>query len=127
MPAPDAARYGLVEDHPAARGGAAVSAGWSFTPEDRKRAAEALKAKVAAGARYRRDWLDAPSWDLLPREQGIRLPAWWVAPTAAALRMWHKRLRAEAFSTVYGCSPTHLVELNPDVPLRAFVGQMLES
>lgn len=102
----------------------------TFTAEDMERAKLQRQANIEAGAKYRRDWLDAPAWDQLAKEHGFRLPAWWVAPTPQALRRWWKRTqkgRVETpFAFAYGCSPSRLIELNPAMPLRAFVGQMLE-
>ena len=40
-----------------------------------QKAATARKAKREAGLKkYQHDWLDAPLWDQLARERGIRLP-----------------------------------------------------
>jgi hypothetical protein len=96
---------------------------------------EALRAAIAAGAHYRRDYQDAILWEKLARERGIRLPAWWVAPTPSALRRWLKKTRpGEVFADIYGykttgrpMTPADLIARNPDMPLRAFVGQMLEG
>jgi hypothetical protein len=113
-----------VAARPAA--GAAVSAD-PFTVEARARAAEARRQAIEAGAHFRRDFADAINWEKLAQRRGIRLPAWWVAPTPAALKKHFKRLVDGRFRDVYGCSPARLIELNPDWPLRAFVGQMLEA
>ena len=94
--------------------------------ESRAKAVVARAAKVAEGAKYRRDFMDSDSWDQLAKSRGIRLPAWWVAPTPAGLRKWSKRLVKAPFRDAFGCSPARLIELNPAFPLRAFVGQMLE-
>ncbi len=99
-----------------------------FDQAHRQKAQAVLKARIAEGAKYRRDWLDAASWDLEAKKRGIKLPQWWVAPTPAALKKWLKTLRPGAiFNDVYGCSAQRLIELNPAMPLRAFVGQLLES
>jgi hypothetical protein len=98
-----------------------------FTAEHRQAAAEARRAAIDAGSRFRRDFAGAINWEKLAPERGIRLPAWWIAPTAAALKKHFKRLVDGRFRDVYGCSPARLIELNPDWPLRAFVGVMLES
>lgn len=97
-----------------------------LTPEIRAKAMAARAAKVAEGAKYRRDFMDSDSWDQLAKSKGIRLPAWWVAPTPAALRKWSKRLVEVPFLDAFGCSPIRLIELNPTFPLRVFVGHMLE-
>lgn len=96
------------------------------TPEARAKALAARKAKVEAGAHYRRDWLDSVLWDSLAQKRGIRLPQWHRAPTPRLLKRWHESLDKDPFETVYGCKPVRLIALNPRMPLRAFVGQMLE-
>ena len=97
-----------------------------FTPEDRAKAQAARKAKAIAAQHFKRDWLDSPLWDELAKSKELRLPAWSKAPTARFLKRWHESLDNEPFEAVYGCSPSRLITLNPHVPLRAFVGQMLE-
>lgn len=98
-----------------------------FTPETRARAAQARRAAIEAGAaKYRRDWLDSGTWDELAKSRGIHLPRWHTAPTPRALKAWHRRLNNEPFEAVYGYTPSRLIELNPTMPLRAFIGHMLE-
>lgn len=97
-----------------------------FTPEMRRRAVEARRLKIATNP-YRKDWMDSDIWDSLARNRRIRLPAWHRAPTSPALLKWHRKLRTEPFSEVYGCSPSRLISMNPKTPLRAFLGQMLET
>ena len=96
------------------------------TPEARAKALEARKAKAEASAHFKRDWLDSGVWDELAKRKGIRLPVWNKAPTPRFLKRWHETLDTEPFEAVYGCSPSRLISLNPDIPLRAFVGMMLE-
>ena len=101
----------------------------ALSPDSRARAAQARRAAIEAGSRFRRDFADADNWQKLAQERGIRLPAWWVAPSPTALKKWFRKLRAgEVFTHVYGDKMTsaRLIALNPDMPLRAFVGQMLE-
>ena len=98
----------------------------NFTPEDCAKALEARKAAVDASQHFKRDWLDSGVWDDLAKSKGIRLPAWSKAPTPRFLKRWHETLDKTPFQDVYGCSPSRLIALNPHVPLRAFVGQMLE-
>lgn len=97
----------------------------TLTPEARAKAQAARKAKVANNP-YRKDWLEAEYWALLASERGIRLPQWHIAPTPRKIKRWHESLDKTPFQEVYGCSPSRLIELNPTMPLRAFVGQMLE-
>lgn len=96
-----------------------------FTPEARAKAAEARKAAIANNP-YRKDWQDSPLWDSLAQKRGLRLPMWHIAPTPRKLKRWHETLDSEPFEALYGCSPTRLIQLNPEMPLRAFIGQMLE-
>jgi hypothetical protein len=108
------------------RVGAAMSAA-PFTPEARGRAAEARRAAIEAGAHYRRDWADAQVWDELAKGRGIRLPQWHEAPTPGKLKFSLQTLVRKPFRAVYGeISPARLIALNPTMPLRAFVGQLLE-
>lgn len=97
-----------------------------LTAEARQKALEARKAKVAAGAHFKKDWLDSEHWDRLAKAKEIRLPLWSKPPTPRLLRRWLKTLDKEPFEAVYGGSPSRLISLNPHTPLRAFVGQMLE-
>ena len=97
-----------------------------FTKAMRDKAQASRAAKAAAMQHYKRDWLDSPLWEELARLRGIRLPVWNRIPTSRALKTWHASLDKVQFEVVYGCSPKRLISLNPLVPLRAFVGQMLE-
>ena len=96
------------------------------TPEIRAKAHAARLAKIAGGAKYRRDFMDSDLWDQLAKTRGIRLPPWWAAPTRGKLNSWWKRLGDCPFFEAYGCKASGLIERNPDYPLRAFVGMMLE-
>lgn len=97
-----------------------------LTDEARAKARVARAARIAEGAKFRRQWCDSALWDELAKKRGIRLPQWHRAPTSRALKRWHGILGNEDFSAVYGCRPSRLIELNPEIPLRAFVGVMLE-
>lgn len=107
-----------------------------FTPESRAAALAARKLAVAKSP-YRRNWLDSTLWDELAKKHRVRLPQWHRPPTARKLKQAHESLEKvrlagipEAdptpFETVYGCSPARLIKLNPTMPLRAFIGGMLE-
>jgi hypothetical protein len=99
----------------------------ALTPEARARATEARRTAIKVGAaKFRRDWVDSGKWDELAKNRGITLPRWYTAPTARALKRWHRRLDNGPFEAVYGCKPSRLMELNPTMPLRAFIGLMLE-
>ena len=97
-----------------------------FTKEMREKAIASRAANLVAAQHYKRDWLDSDLWDSLAKTRAIRLPVWSKAPTPSKLNRWHSRLDKETFRHVYGASAKRLIELNPHVPLRAFVGQMLE-
>jgi hypothetical protein len=97
----------------------------TLTPESRVKALEARKAAIANNP-YRKDWMEAPIWDSLAQKRGIRLPMWHKPPTPRLLKRWHQSLTREGFEAAYGCSPSRLIALNPQMPLRAFIGQMLE-
>jgi hypothetical protein len=114
------------ETKPAPEGGICTRIAPGFTEESRAKAKEARLAKIAEGAKYRRDFMDAEEWDQLAKSRGIRLPPWWAAPTRGKLNSWWKRLGDCPFADAYGCKPNRLIELNPAFPLRAFVGMMLE-
>lgn len=99
----------------------------TFTPEDRAKGAEARLRSIRDNP-YRKDWLDANLWADLALARQIRLPQWNRAPTPRRLIQALGTLRpGEVFRDVYGCSPRQLIERNPTTPLRAFIGQMLES
>ena len=99
-----------------------------FDETVRKKAHASRKARIEAGARFRRDWLDAPTWDLLAARRGLRLPQWHIPPTPRKLILtWLALSKSASFADVFGCSPKRLIELNPTTPLRAFIGQMLEQ
>lgn len=62
-----------------------------FDKATREKALASRKARIEAGAaKYRRDWLDSPTWDLLAKSRGIRLPQWHTPPTPRALKTWRK-------------------------------------
>jgi len=96
-----------------------------LTAEARAKALGARKAAVKNN-RFRTDWMDAPTWEKLAHERGMRLPQWHRPPTPKLLKKWHGKLDKEPFEGVYGCSPLRLIQLNSRMPLRAFIGQMLE-
>ena len=97
-----------------------------FDAETRAKAAQGRRDAIAAAQHFKRNWLDSATWEKLAQTRGIRLPQWWSRPTPARLKRWHRTLDKVPFAIVYGASPTSLIALNPHVPLRAFVGQMLE-
>ena len=89
-----------------------------------------LAAKREAGAYLRKDFLDAPEWDRLARRYGIRLPQWHVPPKFSKISMWLRKLGVT--KTAYlewsgGRDLSDCQRLNPDWPLRAEVGNLLEQ
>ena len=102
----------------------------TFTEAERKAGQIARQAKrramIAATQHYKLDWLDEGNWVVLASERGIRLPPSYVPPTEALLKKWARKLSKTPFSEHFGCSPSELIRKNPRVPLRTFVGQMLE-
>jgi len=102
----------------------------TFTEAERKAGQEA-KAKGRAEMRlltqdYKKDWLDEENWLVLASARQIRLPPVYVPATEQSLKKWARKLSKQPFFEHFGCSPRRLIQLNPRVPLRAFVGQMLE-
>jgi len=99
------------------------------TPEQRANARAALAARRAA-CTLRRDFLDAGEWDCLAQAAGIRLPQWHQAPTPGAVERWLRRLGVSFASYREYSGDTTLAtfsRLNPDWPLRAWVGMLLEG
>ncbi|NPV07578.1 MAG: hypothetical protein HPY83_06400, partial [Anaerolineae bacterium] len=97
----------------------------------RAKSREARKAQREwAKANLRWDFLDAPHWAELARQYGVRLPQWWVPCTRKHMVRWLPKL---GFSLAWyrdwaGKSDlTWFMKRNPDWPLRAFVGLLLEE
>lgn len=91
-----------------------------------KARAEKRQSLQAQTKDYKKDWLDENWWLDLANSRGIRLPAMYLPATPASLRKWARKLGKTPFLEHYACSPASLIAKNPKVPLRAFVGQMLE-
>ena len=102
----------------------------TFTPEQieagQKARAEKRQTLQAQTKDYKKDWLDEGYWVELASLRGIRLPAMYLPATAQSLRKWAKKLGRTPFPEHFGTNPQGLIDRNPKVPLRAFVGQMLE-
>src|SRR5688572_23404746 len=61
-----------------------------------------------------------------PKSRGLRLPQWHEAPTPGKMKFL-QTLVGEPFRVVFGeITAARLMALDPTVPLRAFVGHMLE-
>lgn len=90
----------------------------------------ALKAARDRGAYLRRDFLDSPEWDRLAKLRGIRLPQWHVPAKPGGLRKYLKLFGIPVTEYLEQQNEKNLAEfqkLNPDWPLRAFVGMLLEN
>ena len=102
-----------------------------FTLEQRKAAQDELKRKIEEGkAKYRRDFADSEVWDDLAKEYGIRLPDWWQAPEPKQMARYLRKLMITKKQYLEACGEGSQLEdfarLNPEFPLRAFVGNILE-
>lgn len=93
---------------------------------DHAKAAAARRAKIEAGAHFRRNWLEADNWLRLANENGYRLPQWHIPPTANKLKAVCRRFAVE-YDALFGLAPRKLFQANPDVPLRVWVGIVLET
>ena len=54
--------------------------------------AKATATRQARAARLRRDFADAPEWERLASQYGVRQPAWNEAVTTGTITRWCKRL-----------------------------------
>jgi hypothetical protein len=91
--------------------------------------AQGRKARIEAGAHYRRDFLDSDHWDDLARARGLRLPHWHRPCSAGQLGVWLRKLGVERDAYLEWAGERSLGDFaarNPDWPLRAWVGTVLE-
>lgn len=72
-------------------------------------------------------WLDMDVWVSEAKKRNVRLPRVDVPPTPRKLKTWARSLGIIDFSSMFGCSPSRLIQLNPETPLKAFIGVMLEN
>ena len=102
----------------------------NFTEEQRKQGqlvrAQKRAEMMKATKDYKKDWMDENWWLELANSRGFRLPPYYVPATAQSLKKWARKLSKTPFSEHFGCDPQGLIRRNPKVPLRVFVGQMLE-
>jgi len=105
-----------------------VRGGVRITPEMR---AKGLAAREARAATLRRDFADVPEWDRLASTYGVtRQPAWGEAVTTGKITTWCKRLgiTLDAYKAWWGgTSLRDFQQQNPDWPLRAWLGLVLEA
>ncbi len=108
-----------------------------FTDENRAlskvRRKEIQAARKQAGAHFRQDFHSASLWERLAHDRGYRLPAWHAAPTPNAIKRELKRLGiplAHYYIWEGAEGPdglTSFARLNPNWPLRALCGLLLEE
>lgn len=98
------------------------------------RAEWAAKAKASRDAEkretadYTQNFADANHWRELASSAGVKLPAYWRKPTTGRTMKYARKLSidAEAIRDVFACSVKGLIEVNPQWPLWAIVGLLLE-
>src|SRR4051794_34907534 len=101
--------------------------GRAFTAAER---ANAAATRAARGAGLRRDFADRPEWERLASAYGVRQPAWSEPVTVSAIRRWCKRLgiSTEVYREWWSsASLGEFARQNPDWPLRAWLGLLLEG
>ncbi len=77
----------------------------------------------------RRDFLDDEDWKELADRFYIGLPVWATEPTDKQIRKWLRRFKipVQEYLNITGYKKiSDFREYNPDWPLRAFVGLLLE-
>jgi hypothetical protein len=78
----------------------------------------------------RDNFADANYWVDLARERNIRLPLWRMSCTTGGMRRYLKRLHIEVTDYLEANNEKNLrqfSQMNPDWPLRAWVGLVLEN
>ncbi len=75
------------------------------------------------------DFLGYPIWQELARAAGFKRVAWNAKPTPALLRRWLGRigLSLDEYKSLGWRTLQDSIDLNPDWPLGAFIGLMLEE
>jgi len=77
----------------------------------------------------KRDFLDDGYWQELAKDWKVRLPTWTLPPEPRTMRRWLRRLRVREREYLDACGFDKLdefIEKNPEWPLRAWVGVLLE-
>ena len=74
------------------------------------------------------EFLDDAYWKELCEKTRYVMPAWGVTPTVENIRVWLNRLeiREIDYREAMQTSVADFIALNPTLPLRAFVGLLLE-
>lgn len=78
---------------------------------------------------YRKDFEDDETWTDLAKRFYVRLPIWKTPPTDEVMRKWLRRFRVTERGYLDATGYKELKDfsrLNPDWPLRAWVGLLLE-
>ena len=78
----------------------------------------------------RSDFLDADHWAELAKERKLRLPLWRQACSRGQCGKWLKKLGVslESYQNLSGFTTlAEFPKANPDWPLRAWVGLLLEA
>lgn len=103
----------------------------AFTAEERAAAQERAKAnRRANAAKFRRDFADEGEWERLAKARGMRLPIWTLAPTPGNMRKWLRKTGwtgAQYLEWAGEKTLSDFAKRNPDWPLRAWVGLVLEA
>ncbi len=115
---------------PEQRGGKRASRKPPVSTDAQRAAGRAKLAERRRNNPYRKDFLDSDEWERMAHERGLRLPQWHIGPTPGRIQVWLRKL---------GISRTAFLEwgnfrsfgdfaaLNPDWPMRALVGLLLEQ
>lgn len=93
-------------------------------------AARRANAAVRRASLLRRDFMDASTWEDLARTRGLRLPPWGTTPTPGPMRSWLGKVGVSLRSYYVWSGERTLTEFadrNPDWPLRARAGLVLEA
>lgn len=94
-----------------------------------KAAATRLAAQDHARKNLKLDFSDAPRWRELAAAAGFRLPLWYLPATAGGVRRYALGLgiTLEQITEATGCKSFRtFAEMNPNWPLWAVVGLLLE-
>ena len=96
------------------------------------KAIEGKQRAIAAGNKLKQDWMDAEYWRALAKERQYRLPHWYLPLTATGMEAVLHDLSVDRdfFREHFGPdlkSYQAFVDLNPNAPLWAFAGWVLEQ
>ena len=95
-------------------------------------AIEGRQRAIAAGNQLKQDWLDAEHWRALAKARNYRLPHWYLPLTATGMEevLHDLNLDRDFFREHFGPdlkSYQSFVDMNPNAPLWAFAGWVLEQ